>query len=178
MISLIESLRADLRAIAERDPACRSLAEAVLCYPGWKALTAHRLANALWRAGWPIAARMLSQASRFFTGIEIHPAAKIGNGVFIDHGMGLVIGETAEVGDGVTLFHGVTLGGTGKGHGKRHPTVGEGAVIGAHAQLLGPIVVGSNVKVGAGAIVLRDVPDGATAVGVPPNFRVIPAAQT
>ncbi len=178
MLSIIESVRADLRAIVDRDPACRSRREAVLCYPGWKALAAHRLANRLWLSGWRIAARMLSQVARFFTGIEIHPAAKIGNGVFIDHGMGLVIGETAEVGDGVTLFHGVTLGGTGKGHGKRHPTVGEGAVIGAHAQLLGPIVVGVGAKVGAGAVVLQDVPDGANAVGVPPNFRVIPAAQT
>jgi serine O-acetyltransferase len=177
MNKITKGIRADLRATAERDPACRGFAEAVLCYPGWKALAAHRLAHRLWDAGWFIAARMLSQASRFFTGIEIHPAAKIGDGVFIDHGMGLVIGETAEVGDGVTLFHGVTLGGTGKGHGKRHPTVGAGAVIGAHAQLLGPITVGANAKVGANAVVLEDVPDGATAVGMPPHFRVIPAAQ-
>lgn len=156
-----------IKAALERDPAARHFLEVLFCYPGVQALIAHRVVHFFWRIGLRSFARFMSNIVRFFTGVEIHPAARIGEAVFIDHGMGVVIGETAEVGDGTTIFQGVTLGGTGKEHGKRHPTIGRNVVIGAGAILLGPIRVGDNVRVGAGSVVLQDVEEGATVVGVP-----------
>ena len=151
----------------ERDPAARSTLEVLTCYAGLHAIWFHRVANALWEGGHPLLARLLSHLSRFLTGIEIHPAAEIGRRFFIDHGQGVVIGETAEVGDDVTMFHGCTLGGTSQKREKRHPTLADGVTLGAHATLLGPITVGEGASVGAGAVVLDSVPAGATAVGVP-----------
>ena len=153
--------------VKENDPAARSLLEVLLTYPGIKALAAHRLSHFLWNHGCKLLARMHSQFWRFWTQIEIHPGAKIASGVFIDHGSGLVIGETAVVEKGVMLYHGVTLGGTGKEAGQRHPTVRQGALISAHAQLIGPIEIGENAKVGAGAVVVADVPSDVTVVGIP-----------
>ncbi|MCB2846453.1 serine O-acetyltransferase EpsC [Streptococcus dysgalactiae] len=149
------------------DPAARSSLEVILTYPGIKALAAHRLSHFLWRHHFKLLARMHSQFWRFWTQIEIHPGAQIASGVFIDHGAGLVIGETAIVEKGVMLYHGVTLGGTGKDRGKRHPTVRQGALVSAHAQVIGPIEIGANAKVGAAAVVLSDVPEDVTVVGVP-----------
>ncbi|AAK34641.1 TPA: serine O-acetyltransferase [Streptococcus pyogenes] len=149
------------------DPAARNSLEVILTYPGIKALAAHRLSHFLWRHHFKLLARMHSQFWRFWTQIEIHPGAQIAPGVFIDHGAGLVIGETAIVEKGVMLYHGVTLGGTGKDCGKRHPTVRQGALISAHAQVIGPIDIGANAKVGAAAVVLSDVPEDVTVVGVP-----------
>ncbi|HGH9546547.1 TPA: serine O-acetyltransferase [Streptococcus pyogenes] len=149
------------------DPAARNSLEAILTYPGIKALAAHRLSHFLWRHHFKLLARMHSQFWRFWTQIEIHPGAQIAPGVFIDHGAGLVIGETAIVEKGVMLYHGVTLGGTGKDCGKRHPTIRQGALISAHAQVIGPIDIGANAKVGAAAVVLSDVPEDVTVVGVP-----------
>ena len=153
--------------VKENDPAARSSLEVLLTYPGIKALAAHRLSHFLWNHGCKLLARMHSQFWRFWTQIEIHPGAKIASGVFIDHGSGLVIGETAVVEKGVMLYHGVTLGGTGKEAGQRHPTVRQGALISAHAQLIGPIEIGENAKVGAGAVVVADVPSDVTVVGIP-----------
>lgn len=153
--------------VKENDPAVRSSLEVLLTYPGIKALAAHRISHFLWNHGCKLLARMHSQFWRFWTQIEIHPGAKIASGVFIDHGSGLVIGETAVVEKGVMLYHGVTLGGTGKDAGKRHPTVRQGALISAHAQLIGPIEIGENAKVGAGAVVVADVPSDVTVVGIP-----------
>ena len=153
--------------VKENDPAARSLLEVLLTYPGIKALAAHRISHFLWNHGCKLLARMHSQFWRFWTQIEIHPGAKIASGVFIDHGSGLVIGETAAVEKGVMLYHGVTLGGTGKDAGKRHPTVRQGALISAHAQLIGPIEIGENARVGAGAVVVADVPSDVTVVGIP-----------
>ncbi|OFP93198.1 serine O-acetyltransferase [Streptococcus sp. HMSC067A03] len=153
--------------VKENDPAARSLLEVLLTYPGIKALAAHRISHFLWSHGCKLLARMHSQFWRFWTQIEIHPGAKIASGVFIDHGSGLVIGETAVVEKGVMLYHGVTLGGTGKDAGKRHPTVRQGALISAHAQLIGPIEIGENARVGAGAVVVADVPSDVTVVGIP-----------
>ncbi|MGT2765277.1 serine O-acetyltransferase [Streptococcus intermedius] len=153
--------------VKENDPAARSSLEVLLTYPGIKALAAHRISHFLWNHGCKLLARMHSQFWRFWTQIEIHPGAKIASGVFIDHGSGLVIGETAVVEKGVMLYHGVTLGGTGKDGGKRHPTVRQGALISAHAQLIGPIEIGENAKVGAGAVVVADVPSDVTVVGIP-----------
>jgi len=161
------NLKQDLEAVRDRDPAARSTAEIILTYPGLHALWLHRLAHWLWKREVPVLPRLISHLSRLFTGIEIHPGAKIGSGVFIDHGMGVVIGETAEVGDFVTLYQGVTLGGTGKEKGKRHPTVGRNVVIAAGAKVLGPITIGDDSKVGAGAVVIQDVPAHCTVVGVP-----------
>ena len=149
------------------DPAARNSLEVILTYPGIKALAAHRLSHFLWRHHFKLLARMHSQLWRFWTQIEIHPGAQIAPGVFIDHGAGLVIGETAIVEKGVMLYHGVTLGGTGKDCGKRHPTIRQGALISAHAQVIGPIDIGANAKVGAAAVVLSDVPEDVTVVGVP-----------
>jgi serine O-acetyltransferase len=163
----------DIDNIAKNDPVRPSRFEVLLCYPGIHALINHRIAHGLYKRGHRITARVISQISRFFTGIEIHPGAKIGRGLFIDHGMGVVIGETAEIGDNVTMFHGATLGGTGKDAGKRHPTVGSNVIIGAGAKILGPVVVGDNAKIGAGAVVLKNVPEGSTAVGIP--ARIIPS---
>lgn len=156
-----------IAATKRNDPAARTTLEIVLTYPGFHALFWHRWEHFLYRHHLYLLARIHAQMTRFFTGIEIHPGAVIGKGVFIDHGMGVVIGETAEVGDNVTLFHGVTLGGTGKDCGKRHPTVKDGALISAHAQILGPVVIGENSKIGASSVVLQDIPANATAVGTP-----------
>lgn len=153
--------------VRELDPAARSSLEVVLTYPGIKALAAHRVSHFLWNHGFKLLARMHSQFWRFLTNIEIHPGASIAAGVFIDHGAGLVIGETTEIEEGVMLYHGVTLGGTGKDCGKRHPTVRRGALVSAHAQVIGPIEIGANAKVGAAAVVLSDVPEDVTVVGVP-----------
>jgi len=160
-------IREDIASTFERDPAARSTWEVITCYPGFHALVIHRFANWLWRMRMRWLARFASHLSRFFTGIEIHPGARIGRRVFIDHGMGVVIGETAELGDDCTLYHGVTLGGTTWNKGKRHPTLGRGVVIGAGAKLLGPIVIGDGAKIGSNAVVVKDVPPGATAVGIP-----------
>ncbi|HFE0942571.1 TPA: serine O-acetyltransferase [Streptococcus agalactiae] len=153
--------------VKEQDPAARSSLEVILTYPGIKALAAHRLSHFLWNHNFKLLARMHSQFWRFWTQIEIHPGATISEGVFIDHGSGLVIGETAIVEEGAMLYHGVTLGGTGKDKGKRHPTIRKGALISAHSQIIGPIEVGENAKVGAAAVVLADVPADVTVVGVP-----------
>ena len=160
-------IREDIASTFERDPAARSTWEVITCYPGFHALVIHRFANWLWRMRMRWLARFASHLSRFFTGIEIHPGARIGRRVFIDHGMGVVIGETAELGDDCTLYHGVTLGGTTWNKGKRHPTLGRGVVIGAGAKLLGPIVIGDGAKIGSNAVVVKDVPPGATALGIP-----------
>ncbi|OLP16682.1 serine O-acetyltransferase [Leptolyngbya sp. 'hensonii'] len=157
----------DFRIIFERDPAARNWLEVLCCYPGFHALISHRLAHWLHRRGVPFFPRLISHLTRFLTGIEIHPGATIGKGVFIDHGMGVVIGETAIVGDYTLIYQGVTLGGTGKETGKRHPTIGSHVVIGAGAKILGNILIGDRARVGAGSIVLRSVPAGCTAVGVP-----------
>jgi serine O-acetyltransferase len=167
MAQPFENVLADLRAPLERDPAARGWLDVVLSYPGFHALVAHRLIHPLYCAGVPILPRFLAHIARFFTGIEIHPAVKIGKGIFIDHGMGVVFGETAEIGDGCTIYQGVTLGGTSLSHGKRHPTLGRNVTVGVNAAVLGAIVVGDNAKVGGGSVVVKDVPANATVVGVP-----------
>ena len=159
--------RETIDIVKENDPAARTSLEVLLTYPGVKALAAHRVSHFLWNHGFKLLARMHSQFWRFWTQIEIHPGATIASGVFIDHGAGLVIGETAIVEKGVMLYHGVTLGGTGKDTGKRHPTVKEGALVSAHAQVIGPIEIGAKAKVGAGAVVVSDVPSDVTVVGIP-----------
>ena len=164
---MLSYIKHDVKAVFERDPACRNLAEVFLFYPGVHALALHRLAHALWRCRLMLLARLVSHLNRFLTGIEIHPGATIGRGLFIDHGMGVVIGETAEIGDNVTLYQQVVLGGTGKERGKRHPTVGDNVVIGAGAKVLGSLTIGEGARIGAGAVVLHDVPGHATVVGVP-----------
>ncbi|MCG6134689.1 MAG: serine O-acetyltransferase [Nostoc sp. LLA-1] len=169
-------LLTDLRTISERDPAARNWLEIIFCYPGVQALMLHRLTHWLYKIGIPFIPRFISTISRFLTGIEIHPGARIGKGVFIDHGMGVVIGETAIVGDYALIYQGVTLGGTGKEIGKRHPTLGENVVVGAGAKVLGNIQIGHNVRIGAGSVVLRDVPSNTTVVGVP--GRLIRADNT
>lgn len=161
------TILADLRAPLERDPAARGWLDVVLSYPGFHALVAHRLIHPLYRAGIPILPRWLANVSRFLTQIEIHPAAKIGKGIFIDHGSGVVIGETTEIGDGCTIYQGVTLGGTSLSRGKRHPTLGRNVTIGVNSSVLGAIVLGDNAKVGGGSVVVKDVPSNATVVGVP-----------
>lgn len=157
----------DMQAVFDRDPAARSKLEVFLCYSGFHAVMAHRIAHWLWNKKFYLSARILAQFSRFMTGIEIHPGAKIGRRIFIDHGMGVVIGETAEVGDDVTIYHGVTLGGTSLKKEKRHPTIGNNVVIGTGAKILGPFRVGDRVRVGANSVVIKEVPDDATVVGVP-----------
>ncbi|WP_195988737.1 serine O-acetyltransferase EpsC [Clostridium sp. D53t1_180928_C8] len=164
---MFKNLKYDLNRVMENDPAARSKVEVFLLYPTIHALIAYRIAHLLYTKRLFFLARLISQVSRFFTGIEIHPGAKIGKGLVIDHGMGVVIGETAELGENVLLYHGVTLGGTGKDKGKRHPTLGDNVIIGAGAKVLGPIYIGSNSKIGANSVVLKDVPEGATAVGIP-----------
>src|SRR5712672_4230877 len=164
---MLDRIREDISCVFERDPAARSTWEVITCYPGFHALLIHRRAHWLWRMKMRWLARFVSHCSRFLTGIEIHPGAKIGRRVFIDHGMGVVIGETAELGDDCTLYHGVTLGGTTWNRGKRHPSLGNGVVIGAGAKLLGPISVGDRARIGSNAVVVKDVPPGATAVGIP-----------
>ena len=166
---MLRKIRTDLALIRERDPAARGPLEIFLCYPGFQAVTLHRLNHRLWRSRLPLklVARVLSQVGRFLTGVEIHPGADIGKGVFIDHGMGVVIGETAVIGDGCLLYQGVTLGGTGKDHGKRHPTLASNVVVGAGAKVLGAIQVGSNTRIGAGSVVVRNVQENCTVVGIP-----------
>ena len=171
-------LREDIAVVFERDPAARSTWEVLTCYPGLHALVWHRAAtNPLWRAGLRWLARWLAHCSRFLTGIEIHPGATIGRRVFIDHGMGIVVGETAVIGDDCTLYHGVTLGGTSWNKGKRHPTLARGVVIGAGAKVLGPVLVGDGAKIGSNAVVVRDVPPGATAVGIPARIVTVEDQQ-
>ena len=164
---MFRAIKEDLKAVFDRDPAATSRVEVILTYAGFHALLAYRVAHWLRQRGVPFVPRLISQLARWLTGIEIHPAARIGTGFFIDHGMGVVIGETAEIGDYVTLFQGVTLGGTGKEHGKRHPTLGNHVVVGAGAKILGGIKIGDNVKIGANSVVLKSVPANSTAIGVP-----------
>lgn len=164
---MFRDIQRDLKAVFERDPAATSIAEVFLAYAGFQALLAHRVAHRLWKAGIPLIPRLIAQVARWFTGVEIHPGARIGTGFFIDHGMGVVIGETSEIGDHVTLFQGVTLGGTGKERGKRHPTLGNHVVVGAGAKILGAIRIGDNVKIGANSVVLRSVPPNSTVIGIP-----------
>ena len=162
----MERLREDIRAVFDRDPAARSTAEVLLCTPGLHALLLHRVAHRMWKAGFRLAARLLNHLTRMITGIDIHPGATIGRRFVIDHGMGVVIGETAEIGDDVLLYQGVTLGGVSQEKRKRHPTIGDGVIVGAGAIVLGALTVGAGARVGAGAVVVRDVPAGATVVGL------------
>jgi serine O-acetyltransferase len=164
---IFRNIKEDIASVFDRDPAARTTFEVLTCYPGLHARLLHRLSNSLWHANLKWLARFLSYLTRGFTGIEIHPGATIGRRFFIDHGMGVVIGETAIIGDDVTLYHGVTLGGTSWRHGKRHPTLEDGVVVGAGAKILGPITVGAGAKIGSNAVVVKDVPAGATAAGIP-----------
>jgi serine O-acetyltransferase len=166
-IRMFKSFKEDIEVVFDQDPAARNYLEVILTYSGLHAIWAHRIAHAFFKRKFFFIARVISQVSRFFTGVEIHPGAKIGRRFFIDHGMGVVIGETCEIGDNVTLFQGVTLGGTGKEKGKRHPTIQDNALIATGAKVLGSIVVGENSKVGAGSVVLKDVPPNSTVVGIP-----------
>ena len=167
MSHIVASIREDIATVRERDPAAKSRLEVFLCYSGLHAVWFYRINHWMWKHGFWLLARWLSQVARFLTGIEIHPGAQIGRRLFIDHGLGVVIGETAIVGDDVTLYQGVTLGGTGKEHGKRHPTIDDEVVIGGGAKVLGNITVGRNCRIGAGSVVLRNVPENSTVVGVP-----------
>ena len=167
MILAFDRLREDIATVMEKDPAARSWLEVLLCYPGVHALAIHRVAHRCWRLRLTLAARWLSHLARFLTGIEIHPGATIGRRVFIDHGMGVVIGETAEIGDDCTIYQGVTLGGTALNRAKRHPTLGRGVVVGAGAKVLGPFTVGDGARIGSNSVVIKAVPPGATAVGSP-----------
>jgi serine O-acetyltransferase len=171
---MFSGLREDIRTIFKRDPAARNVAEILFSYPGFHAVIIHRVAHRLWRSRMYFLGRFASHMGRFLTGIEIHPGAKIGRAFFIDHGMGVVIGETAEVGDNVTLYHGVTLGGTTWQKGKRHPTIGSNVVIGAGAKVLGPVHIGANTRIGANSVVLNDIPPNSIVVGIPGKvvFRV------
>lgn len=164
---MFSGLRKNIRVVMERDPAAKSGLEVILCYPGFHAIIMHRLAHRFYRRRWYVTARLISHFSRFMTGIEIHPGAKIGEGLFIDHGSGVVIGETTEIGDNVTIYQGVTLGGTGKEKEKRHPTIGNNVVVSVGAKVLGSFTVGDNSKIGAGSVVLKEVPPDSTVVGVP-----------
>jgi serine O-acetyltransferase len=168
---MFEAIKSDLRAVFERDPAAINTLEVFLTYAGFQAILFHRLAHRLWRARLPVLPRLISHLSRFLTGVEIHPGATIGRSFFIDHGMGVVIGETTEIGDHVTLFQGVTLGGTGKERGKRHPSLGHHVVVGAGAKILGGITIGDHVKVGANSVVLKSVPAHSTVVGIPGRVK-------
>lgn len=175
---MFDRLKEDIASVFDRDPAARNTLEVLLNYPGIHANIFHRWAHALWLADWKGLARWVSSMSRFMTGIEIHPGAKIGRRFFIDHGMGVVIGETAEIGDDVTLYHGVTLGGTSWDKGKRHPTLGNGVVVGAGAKVIGPILVGDGAKIGSNSVVTKPVPAGATAVGNPARLVLKDAQDT
>lgn len=167
MPKLISWIREDVATVLERDPAAKSRLEVFLCYSGLHALWFYRINHWLWNRGFFLLSRWLSQCARSLTGVEVHPGARIGRRLFIDHGMGVVIGETTIIGDDVTMYQGVTLGGTGKEHGKRHPTIGDNVVIGGGAKILGNVTVGKNCRIGAGSVVLRNVPDNSTVVGVP-----------
>ena len=167
---MFETLKEDIEVVMQRDPAAKSKLEVVLCYPGLHAIWLHRLAHKFYKRGWILLPRLINTFSRFLTGIDIHPGAQLGSGLFIDHGMGVVIGETAEIGANVTLYQGVTLGGTGKERGKRHPTIGNNVMIGAGAKVLGPFKVGDNSNIAAGAVVLDEIPPDCTAVGVPAHI--------
>jgi serine O-acetyltransferase len=169
-MALVARIREDVRSVFERDPAARSWLEVLICYPGLWAVWIHRISHALWNAKLRLPARILSQVGRFFTGVDIHPGAQLGHRLFIDHATGVVIGETTIVGDDVTMYQGVTLGGTGKQHGKRHPTICDGVFIGNNANVLGNVTVGENSRVGAGSVVLSDVPPNSTVVGVPAHI--------
>ncbi len=169
-MSLFDRVRDDIRSVMERDPAARTRIEVLLCYPGLWAVWLHHISHWFWRHKLRLPARVLSQVARFYTGVDIHPGALLGHRLFIDHAMGVVIGETAIVGSDVTMYQGVTLGGTGKGHGKRHPTICDGVFIGNNANVLGDITVGENSRVGAGSVVLSDVPPNSTVVGVPAHI--------
>tara|TARA_B100000214_G_scaffold303730_1_gene234449 strand:- start:1202 stop:1942 length:741 start_codon:yes stop_codon:yes gene_type:complete len=164
---MFRSLKSDFKIIKERDPAAKGVWEIIFCYPGFQALAVHRISHKLWKYKLPLVPRVLSHLTRFFTGIEIHPGAVIGRGVFIDHGMGVVIGETSEIGDRCLLYQGVTLGGTGKESGKRHPTLESNVVVGAGAKVLGGICVGTNTRIGAGSVVVKNVDANSTVVGIP-----------
>lgn len=164
---MFKRIREEIAIVFERDPAARNAWEVMTCYPGFHAMLMHRLAHAIWGLRLRWLARFISHIARWLTGIEIHPGATIGRRFFIDHGMGVVIGETAEIGDDCTLYHGVTLGGTSWNRGKRHPTLGRGVVVGAGAKILGPIVIGDGAQIGSNAVVVKPVPAGATAVGIP-----------
>tara|TARA_X000001036_G_C20588840_1_gene769884 strand:+ start:418 stop:1161 length:744 start_codon:yes stop_codon:yes gene_type:complete len=164
---MLKLIKADFSIIKERDPAARGFLEIIFCYPGFQALVVHRISHKLWNLKLPLIPRLLSQLTRFITGVEIHPGAKIGKGVFIDHGMGVVIGETSDIGNRCLLYQGVTLGGTGKENGKRHPTLEANVVIGAGAKVLGAIIVGTNTRIGAGSVVVKDVEADSTVVGIP-----------
>ena len=164
---MFDRTREDIRCVFDRDPAARTVWEVLTCYPGFHALTLHRLAHALWETGLKWLGRLVSHISRFLTGIEIHPGATIGRRVFIDHGMGVVIGETAVIGDDCTLYHQVTLGGVSWNQGKRHPTLGKGVVVGAGAKILGPFEIGDNARIGSNSVVVKPVPPGVTVVGIP-----------
>ena len=164
---MFKLIKSDFKIIKERDPAAKGFLEIILCYPGFQALVLHRISHKLWKYKLPLIPRVLSQITRNITGIEIHPGAKIGRGVFIDHGMGVVIGETSEIGDRCLLYQGVTLGGTGKDSGKRHPTLQENVVVGAGAKVLGAIQIGSNTRIGAGSVVVKNVEKNSTVVGIP-----------
>ncbi|MDD4084570.1 MAG: serine O-acetyltransferase [Acholeplasmataceae bacterium] len=164
---MFNAMKEDIEVVMERDPAAKSRLEVVLCYPGLHAIWLHRIAHKLYKKGWVLLPRLLNTFSRFLTGIDIHPGAKLGRGLFIDHGMGLVIGETAEIGINVTLYQGVTLGGTGKERGKRHPTIGDNVVVASGAKVLGSFTVGPNSKIGSGSVVLHEVPPNSVVVGIP-----------
>ena len=167
---MFQFLKEDINCVFERDPAARTAFEVLTTYPGVHAVLLHRLSHWLWQRGFKWLARMLSHIGRFLTGIEIHPGARLGRRFFIDHGMGVVIGETSEIGDDVTLYHGVTLGGTSWQKGKRHPTLQDNVVVGAGAKILGPITIGANARIGSNAVVVKDIPPGASVVGVPGNI--------
>ncbi len=164
---MFSRIKEEIAVVFDRDPAARNTWEVITCYPGFHAMLMHRMAHWFWDAGFKWLGRFISHMGRWFTGIEIHPGAAIGERFFIDHGMGVVIGETAEIGDDCTLYHGVTLGGTSWNKGKRHPTLGKGVVVGAGAKILGPITMGDGAKIGSNAVVVKDVPPGATAIGIP-----------
>jgi len=172
MFKFIETIKEDINAVFERDPAARSLMEVLLCYPGLHAVIIHRMSHGLYKKGFIVLPRVISNISKFLTGIEIHPGAKIGRRLFIDHGTGVVIGETTEIGNDVTIYQGATLGGTGKEKGKRHPTIRNNVVISSGAKILGPFTVGDNSKIGAGSVVLKEVPPNCTVVGVPGRIVV------
>ena len=171
MFKTIKELYLDAKNIYEKDPACNNILHAIILYPGFHVILFHKIAHLFNSLGFEFIARLISQITRFLTGIEIHPGAKIGNRLFIDHGMGIVIGETTTIGNNCTIYHGVTLGGTGKNEKKRHPDIGNNVIIGCGAKILGPIKIGDNVKIGANAVVLKDVPNNSTVVGIPGKIK-------